>query len=359
MAFTIRLPRLGESMKDGTVVKVLIEQGQQVGASDVIFEVETDKATVEIECGHAGVVKSVMVGEGEMVVVDQAMAVVGDGDEQISQEYLDALATEAKAIYLQRQSAGEDQDLATDIDLDAVLSSENVSDGKYTLGSKVKPSRMQRIVARRMVQSKQQIPCYYLSIEADVTELAELRGKLNGSGEVKISFNDFIIRAIAMGVKAYPIMAGQLTEGCIELREDICVGLAIPVGDSVVAPVVPDADGKSLEEVAAYRAALNERAKSNKLLPEDLEGACCTLSNLGPFGVDSFIPIVVPGQCSILGIGRITEVCVPDSRSEKGLKIRKSMNLTISVDHRIVNGADAAQFLDFVKKTLENPESVV
>lgn len=357
MATTIRLPRLGKSMKEGTVVKVLITEGDRLCAGDVIFEVETDKATVEIECAHDGFVKSVMVGIDDVVTVDQAMAVLGDKDEKISQELMDSLKREAKEMSLFRLNSEED--LAADIDLDAVLTSQIVSEHDYRLGSKVKPSRMQRIVAHRMQQSKQQIPCYYLSTDADVTELVQLRDKLNGSGEVKISFNDFFIRAIGMGIKTHPIMAGQLGDDFIEIKEDICVGLAIPIGDSVVAPVIPDADGKTLSEVAAYRTSLLDRTRDNKLLPEDLEGGCITLSNLGALGVDSFIPIVVPGQCSIIGVGKISDICLPDARAEKGVKIRKSVNLTISVDHRVVNGADAAQFLDFIKKTLENPDSVI
>jgi pyruvate dehydrogenase E2 component (dihydrolipoamide acetyltransferase) len=202
-----------------------------------------------------------------------------------------------------------------------------------------------------MLKSKQEIPCFYLTVKADVTGLVELRAKLNGTGDVKLSYNDFLLKAVATGLEKYPIMTGQLAGEEIWLAEAIGIGLAISVPDGLVAPIVKDVNKKDVRQIALDSQALIERARGNKLAPTDVEGGCITVSNLGAFGIDNFIPIVVPGQCSILGIGQITDTCVPNNGN---IMVRKLMNMTLSVDHKVANGAYAAQFLDFVKKLLED-----
>jgi len=202
-----------------------------------------------------------------------------------------------------------------------------------------------------MLKSKREIPCFYLTVRADVTKLVELRTKMNQDGGIKTSYNDFIIKAVAMGLENYPIMTGQLEGENIKLAEAINIGLAISVPDGLVAPILKDVNKKDIKQIAGDSQALIEKARNNKLAPTDLEGGCITVSNLGAFGIDNFIPIVVPGQCSILGIGRITDTCVPDNGN---ILIRKLMNMTLSVDHKVANGAYAARFLDFVRKQLEN-----
>jgi pyruvate dehydrogenase E2 component (dihydrolipoamide acetyltransferase) len=175
------------------------------------------------------------------------------------------------------------------------------------------------------------------------------KGKI--SNGVKIAYNDFIVRAVAIGMEKFPIMTGQLDGESIRLAGSIGVGLAISVPDGLVAPIIKDVQKKSVSQIAHDSKALVEKARSNKLAPADLEGGCITVSNLGAFGIESFIPIVVPGQCSILGIGQITDTCVPDNGN---ITVRKLMNMTLSVDHKVANGAYAAQFLDYVRKLLED-----
>jgi pyruvate dehydrogenase E2 component (dihydrolipoamide acetyltransferase) len=181
----------------------------------------------------------------------------------------------------------------------------------------------------------------------------QLRTKLNAAGGLKLSYNDFIMKAVATGLEKYPIMTGQLEGETIRLAETINVGLAISVPDGLVAPILKDVNEKNIQQIARDSQALVEKARGNKLAPTDLEGGCITVSNLGAFGIDNFIPIVVPGQCSILGIGQITDTCVPDNGN---ILVRKQMNMTLSVDHKVANGAYAAQFLDLVKKMLEDPK---
>jgi len=219
------------------------------------------------------------------------------------------------------------------------------------LGGTVPLNRLQKITAQRMLKSKQEIPCFYLTVKADVTDLVELRTKMNQAGGVKVSYNDFIMKAVATGLEKYPIMTGQLDGETIKLADAIGIGLAISVPDGLVAPIVKDVNKKDVKQIATDSLALIDRARSNKLAPTDVEGGCITVSNLGAFGIDNFIPIVVPGQCSILGIGQISDTCVPDRGN---IMVRKLMNMTLSIDHKVANGAYAAQFLDFVRKLLED-----
>jgi pyruvate dehydrogenase E2 component (dihydrolipoamide acetyltransferase) len=221
------------------------------------------------------------------------------------------------------------------------------------LGATVPLNRLQRITAERMLKSKREIPCFYLTVRVDMTDLVACRAKMNEAGSVKVAFNDFIMKAVATGLEKFPMMTGQLAGDAIKLADAIHVGLAISVPDGLVAPLVKDVNKKDVRQIARDSQALIERTRNDKLDLSDLEGGCITVSNLGAFGIESFIPIVVPGQCSILGVGRITDTCVPDNGN---ILVRKLMNMTLSVDHKVTNGAYAAQFLDFVKKMLEDPK---
>jgi pyruvate dehydrogenase E2 component (dihydrolipoamide acetyltransferase) len=210
---------------------------------------------------------------------------------------------------------------------------------------------LQKSIAQQMLQSKREIPCFYLNLRVDVTELVTFREKLNQGSDVKVSFNDLIMLAMAKALRQFPIMTGQLAGEYIELAESIGIGLAIAMPDGYVAPVIKDMDKKNIRQIAAASKAIIEKARGGKLSKVDFEGGCITLSNLGAFGVESFIPIVIPGQCSILGAGKIMDMCVP---IKDAAGVRKMMGLTLAVDHKVANGAYAAQFLEYIKKSLED-----
>lgn len=229
-----------------------------------------------------------------------------------------------------------------------------VAPAEAKLGDTVAVNRLQKITTQRMVQSKQEIPCFYLTIKADVTDLVEYRTKLNETGDIKVAYNDFIIKAVATGLEHFPIMTGQLAGEVIELVDTINVGLAMSTDAGLIVPAVKDAPKKTVTQIAADTKTLIEKARNNKLQLTDLEGGCITVSNLGAFGIESFIPIVVPGQCSILGIGGIVDTPMPN---DDDIVTRKLMSMTLSVDHKVANGAYAAQFLDFVRKQLEDTSS--
>jgi len=410
MAKEIKLPQLGQTMEEGTVVNCLVKIGDEIKKGDVIFEIETDKATLEMESPFGGFVKHILAKVDQTLLVGAPMMILGEKDENVPQSYVDSLlgvksaggspatataapsAEPAKAAPEPARPAGKIMasprakklaeelgvDLATlkgtgpagkitEMDIQKAAEAKRAKPapaakaapaptataGEARLGAAIALNRLQRITAERMLKSKQEIPCFYLTVKADVTNLVARRAEINAAGDVKVSFNDFIIKAVGTALEKYPIMTGQLAGNAIKLADAIHVGLAISVPDGLVAPLVKEVNKKSLRQIACDSQALVERARNDKLDLSDLEGGCTTVSNLGAFGIESFIPIVVPGQCTILGVGRITDTCVPDNGN---ILVRKLMNLTLSVDHKVANGAYAAQFLDFVRTLLEDPK---
>lgn len=345
MAIEVRLPKLGQTMEDGTIVNCRAKVGDKVTRGDVIFEIETDKATIEMESPGDGFVKHILVEKDQTVPVGQIIMLLGKKDEEVK-------APLAKKI---TQPSGKTVSVEP-VKAESVLPIETKAQPQteYKLGQTVPLTRLQKLTAQRMLQSKQQIPCFYLTAKADVTELVEYRIKVNQTSKVKVAYNDFIIRAVAIGLDKFPIMTGRFEGETIKLADSINIGLAIAVPGGLVAPTIKDANKKDIIQIAGDSQALIERAQNSKLSLEDLEGACITVSNLGAYGIDAFIPIVIPGQCSILGIGQITEALMPNTGD---FVTRKLMTMTLSVDHKIANGAYAAQFLDFVRKLLEDPSS--
>jgi len=441
MAKEVRLPQLGQTMEEGTVVGCMVKVGDEVKKGDCVFEIETDKATLEMESPTDGFVKYILAEVGQTLPVGAPILVLGDKDEEVPQSFVDSLKAAGSAVVEEAAPAvvGEPAKPETQpiksadkikasprarklaeqlgVDLSKVtgtgpggrITEQDISTGRLTaeksaasketepspfegldkpagpevtaevnppgrvkLGEIIPVNRLQKITAQKMLQSKREMPCFYLTVKADVTELVKLRNKLNKTSDVhpvinsignnmrqkgkisngvKVAYNDFITKAVAIGLEKFPIMTGQLAGDTIQLAKSINIGLAITVPGGLVAPVIKDVKKKDVFQIARDSKALIEKARSNKLAPTDLEGGCITVSNLGAFAIESFIPIVVPGQCSILGIGRIIDTCVPDDGS---FIVRKLMSMTLSVDHKVTNGAYAAQFLDFVRKLLED-----
>jgi len=372
MANEVRLPQLGQTMEEGTIVSCLVKVGDEVKKGDVIFEIETDKATLEMESPAAGFVKHILVAVDETLPVGAPLLVLGDKDEDVPQSFIDALkggapaapeaAPAAEAAPAPEPAKAEPakpagrvmaspraKKLAADMGVDLTTVTGTGPGGKITeedvksagaakpskpsapaapsaepkAGQTIKLNRLQKITADRMLRSKREIPCFYLTVKADVSDLVELRTKMNQAGDVKLSYNDFIVKAVATGLEKFPIMTGQLDGEAIKLAETINVGLAISVPDGLVAPILKDVNKKNVQQIARDSLALIDRARSNRLAPTDLEGGCITVSNLGAFGIDNFL-------------------------------VRKLMNMTLSVDHKVANGAYAAQFLDFTRKLLED-----
>jgi pyruvate dehydrogenase E2 component (dihydrolipoamide acetyltransferase) len=216
---------------------------------------------------------------------------------------------------------------------------------------------MRRIIAERMLRSKQTIPCYYLEMDADVSDLVCLRNKMNARENAqKVTFNDFILKACGAALKLFPAVNSRWVEGGIERRAEVSVGFAVALDEGLIVPVVRNVDRKSLEQVAAEAAGLVDRARNKRLQPQEYQNGCMTVSNLGMFGIKSFIPVVNPGESTILGLGMIADRVV---FRQGGVQVRKIMAMTLAADHRMVDGAIGAQFLEVIRDALEAPQNLI
>ena len=341
----IKVPQLGRMMEEGTIVNYPVKVGDKIKKCDVLFELEVDKATIEVESPADGFVKFIRAEAGQSLAVGEIVMILAEKDEKVPQNIIDSLKAADGERHSKPAKPKTKPGRAVSVCKDGL---------QISRGNIIPLSRLQKITAKKMLQSKQEIPCFYLTVRTDVSNLVELRTKLNQTGDIKISYNDFIMRAIATSLEKFPVMAGRLEGDNIALAESINIGLAVFVAEGLIVPVIKDVQKKTVVQIAHESQTLIEKAHNNKLTPADLEGGCITVSNLGSYGVEFFIPIVVPGQCSILGIGQITDTCVPDNGN---IAVHKLMSMTLSVDHRITNGAYASQFLDFVRKTLEDTSS--
>lgn len=398
MATEVRLPQLGQTMEEGTIVGCVVTVGDEVNKGDVIFEIETDKATLEMESPASGFVKHIVAEMEQTLLVGEVLLVLGDKDEEVPHSFIDSLKTsspvigpsvpetEAATIEPAVQVAEpakrsgkvlaspRAKKLAKDLGVDLTMVTGTGPAGKITeqdvkeaaggegtdaasadveikLGATIPLSRRQKVIAEQMVKSKREIPCFYLTSKVDVTDLARLKAKLEGTGDTETTYSDFIIKAVATALAEFSLMTGQIEGNSIKLAAEVNIGLAVAAPNGVVVPVVKDADKKDVRQIAQETSRLTEKAQNGKLLAEELEGACITVSNPGALGIDTFIPIVIPGQCSGFGVGRIIEACVS---AHGDTAVRKLMNLSISVDHKIANGDYAARFLDTVRKLLED-----
>ena len=216
----------------------------------------------------------------------------------------------------------------------------------------VRLTRIQKLVGQRMLKSKQSKPCFYLEMKADVTELMGMRPKLRKSLGVKITTNAFYIRALGSAAREYPMITAKL-EGDSIVSRGVNVGFAVSAPHGLVVPVVKGTLAKSLVEIANDEKLLTEKARDNQLTLEDMEDETVALSNLGPYGIDSFIGIIPPVASVILATGRVIPaiVCVDGQPIS-----RKMLSLSLAVDHKIINGHYAAQFLNHVKELLQNPQ---
>jgi len=343
MATEVKLPQLGQTMEEGTIVGCMVKVGDQVKKGDVIFEIETDKATLEMESPAEGFVKHIVAELEQTLLVGQVLLVLGDKDEEVPQSFIDSLKAGAPAGKITEQDM---KDAAEGEDADTVA-----SDVEIKLGVSLPLTSRQKLIAEQMVKSKREIPCFYLNSKVDVTELAGLKAELESTGDTKIFYDDFIIKAVATALAEFSLMTGQIEGDSIRLTEDINVGFAVAAPKGVVMPVVKDADKKNVNQIAQETRQLTEKARADKLQLTDLDGACITVSNPGGLGIDTFIPIVIPGQCSGLGVGKINETYVS---AHGDTTVRKVMNLSLSADHKIANGQYAARFLDTVRKLLED-----
>lgn len=350
MISEIKIPKLNESMENVVLVKVNVEQGQDIHQGDTIFEIETEKVCLEIEATQSGIVKAILAQEGQTLSVDTTIMILAEESEAVPDDLIRDLKQKITQSQPHFSCSGQ-----VELNPNIIESSQNLNEkicyDNLKLGDTLPLNNRQKFTAQKMVKSKRQIPCFYLNVNADVTDLVELREELNQNRDIKLSYNDFLLKAVTDALGQFPVMTGKLVGDSIVLPDTINIGLAVAVADALFVPVIKNTEALSLADIAKRRSVLTQKAKNYELSLDDLSDACITISNLGSFGIDSFIPIVIPGQASIIGVGKILPKPMPDSQS---ITVKQFMSLTISADHRIANGAQAAEFLDYIKKFLEN-----
>ena len=390
------MPALSPTMTEGVINKWLVKVGDNVKAGDIIAEIETDKATMEVEAVDEGKITHLLEkNAGSQVPVNSVIAII-DGDEN---ESIQNLIIEKEKPKEENKKIKEDLNLdkniqvnqnsihvksddrikasplvkkiskEKNIDLTTINGSgpggriikrdleshENVKASNTNINFKhevIKPSTMRKVIAKRTLEAKQQIPHFYLTIESDVGKLIELRKKINENNSVKVSFNDLIVKALAMAMKKNPNTNVYWQDNQIFKLNDIDVSVAVAIDEGLITPIVKKVNSKGLNEISKEIKDLAKLAKTNSLKPEQYTGGSITVSNLGMFGISEFAAIISPPQASILAVGKIIQkpVVVNDS-----IEIGHTLKSTLSVDHRVLDGAVAGKLLKDYNDIIEDP----
>ena len=409
MAETISMPKLGFDMAEGTLVRWVKKVGETVNKGEVLAEIETDKATVEVESSASGVVRRLVVEEGSVVPVGSPIAIVGSAEEVLqesgNQELAKQVITERrelsgespkpeilqsailKASPLARKIASEKKvDLSTvkgsgpggrivrgDIEAALAGGPPTTDHGPQTIVSTsssvghrpssavdetASMSKLRQAIARRMAESKASIPHFYVTHEYKMDVLMDLRTQFNKivPENEKLSVNDFIIKAVALALRQFPNLNASLNGNSVLRHGQVNVGVAVSVEGGLLTIVCKDADAKPLRQIAAEVKAMLARARDGKVKSDDIEGSTFSISNLGMYDVENFIAIINPPETAILAVGSAREVPVAENGVvEPGWR----MKATISVDHRLSDGAEAAKFLQALAVFLEEPLRLV
>ncbi|MHC4884879.1 MAG: dihydrolipoamide acetyltransferase family protein [Planctomycetota bacterium] len=337
MTTRLDLPYLGEPVQHGILQRWFKELGEEVKEGEVLAEVSADKASCLLESPTSGVLLAQLAKPGDLVPVESALGVLGQAGEGIPSN-LDGVRyhpAPADACLMYRES----------------IDSPTPKQPPETL------SPMRMVIADRMTKSKQQAPHFYVTTEVDMTACIELRKRLKREAKARVSYNDMILKASALALGRYPQVAALYSDAGYIHRTRRNVGFAVAVEpDGLVVPVIRDTDKLPLVEVAKKAKSLADLARKRKLTPVDFTGGVFTVSNLGSFDVDSFIAIVNPGESAILAIGKVSDQpTVVDGE----IGIRPMMKMTLSSDHRVIDGVLAAKFNGTVKQLLENPDELL
>ncbi|MGE5139982.1 MAG: dihydrolipoamide acetyltransferase family protein [Rudaea sp.] len=422
------MPSLGFDMTAGKLARWLKNEGDAVSKGEAIAEVETEKATVEIEAFVSGVLQKILVPAGESVPVNTPIGVIAEAGEQAEPAPLPSARAKAeqpaepaaqagqpsperqppsptpeggngrvKASPIARRIAeANNLDLRTvtgsgpngrimEKDVKAALAARPAAEKTHVEiavtpppaappqpaparapaptaaaapSGEVKLSRMRQTIAQRMTQSKTTAPHFYVTVEVNMADALKMREQLNAlaTDAEKLSVNDLVIAAVARTLQKHPNFNASFKGDHLELHKDINIGVAVAVEDGLLTPTLPNADQKSVKQIAAETKGMSERARTNRLRPEDMTTSTFTISNLGMFGVDEFSAIINPPQAAILALGAATKhpIVVDDQ-----VIVAPMMKATISADHRVADGAQAARFVQDLRKLLENPVNLL
>lgn len=444
---TVIMPKMGDAMEEGTLLKWLKNVGEEVSEGDALAEIETDKVTLELEAQESGFLTNTLVEEGAVVPIGAPVATIGAEDEvgkggdvaaapaaapaaeatpapepaaaapaaapapaaEPAAAPVAAVATAAPATAPQVANRAPGERLRASplvkrlaeehgIDLNQVpgtgpggriikndlnpfltgaqpiptaapvaangavpavaeapAAPAPASSGATPKGTKVELARIRRTTGKRMAESKATIPHYYVTIDVDMTDAIAFRKQINeaiGEAGPRVSVNDLIVKAAALALRDYPGVNSSFVDGELYQQDSIDINIAISLDGGLIAPFVPAADQKSLGTIARMTKDLGARARNGGLMPDEYQGGTFTISNLGMFDVDEFIAVINPPQAAILAVGSIQQVPVV---RDGEIAVGNVMKLTLSADHRALDGAEVATFLGAIKKYLQNP----
>ncbi len=415
MAEIVNMPKLGFDMAEGTLVRWVKAEGEEIERGEVLAEIETDKATVEVESQATGVIIRHLAEEGTALPVGDPIAVVGEAGEEVD---VDALLGEQRAEVGEPEPAeepeGEEPAPAAEEPAEPRRAPEG--DGRYPGGVKATPvarriakekdvdlqalsgtgpggrivkkdveeaierepaprpeaapafvpaaerreterveaSRLRQVIGQRMTRSKQELPHFYVTIEVDAGPMMELRRQANEilPEEQKLSVNDFIIKAAALALRQFPNLNASLDGDEIVRHGEINVGIAVAVEGGLMTVVVRDADLKPLRTISQEARTMAHGAREGRVRSEDVEGSTFTVSNLGMYDVDHFIAIINPPEAAILATGSVRRVPVVEDGE---LTVGQRLKVTLSADHRVTDGAEGARWLQVFREMIEAP----
>jgi pyruvate dehydrogenase E2 component (dihydrolipoamide acetyltransferase) len=393
MATVVIMPKLGLTMTEGSIEKWLKEEGNRVEKGEPLVEIITEKLNFQYEAPATGLLQRILRPEGDTVPVSTPIAIIAEESEALPEvESIQATAPLEAPRFETSQTKSKEpgrrifvspiaRRIAKEKGID--LSTLNGSGpggrivkndvlqaaGKAIPSERIAPPPMpapsgktiplkgvRRVIAKRMTESFQNIPHFYLSLEMDMTACLALHEKLREEVEkrarVRLTLTDILVKVVASALRNHPLMNSRIEGDQILLLDEVNIGVAIALEDGLIVPVVHQADRKSLSEIAAVLRGLTQKAKEGKLSLEEVGGGTFTLSNMGMLGIDKFNAIINPPECSILGVGRT--VRKPVVHGEE-IRIRPMAWFSLSSDHRIVDGATAALFLNDLRELVENP----
>jgi pyruvate dehydrogenase E2 component (dihydrolipoamide acetyltransferase) len=411
----VTMPRLSDTMEEGTVSSWLVNVGDSVKEGDILAEIETDKATMEFESFHEGTLLHIGINEGETAKVDSLLAIIGDPgsnfksllenfsvesakkdivenvppkEEKIENSHVphDPLVQKnefissdsrilasplAKKIAKEKnidisliQGTGDNGRIIKD-DVENYSSNQPVSTEDVKINTShtndesfedVQNSQMRKAIARRLKESKFSAPHYYLSVEFEMDNAIAFRQQYNSLPDTKISFNDIIVKACAIALREHPRVNSQWFEEKMRLNHHVHIGVAVGVSDGLVVPVIKFADNKSITEIGSLVKNYANKAREKKLTPDEMQGSTFTISNLGMFGIQEFTSIINQPNSAILSVGSIIKK--PIVKDDK-IVIGNTIKLTLACDHRTVDGVTGSLFLETLKGYVENPVTML
>ncbi|PWI31294.1 pyruvate dehydrogenase complex dihydrolipoamide acetyltransferase [Flavobacteriaceae bacterium LYZ1037] len=409
----VTMPRLSDTMEEGTVATWLKKVGDAVSEGDILAEIETDKATMEFESFQAGTLLYIGLDEGESAKVDSLLAIIGpkgtdvsdiaknfktedtsekkeapskaepkkettvtSSEDKKSQTSTSASTSDSSRIFIsplakkmadekginlsQVKGSGENGRIIKR-DIENFTPSTSASVGKFVPTGQedfdeVKHSQMRKVIAKRLAESKFTAPHYYLNVEFDMENAIAFRQQYNSIPETKISYNDMIVKACALALKKHPQVNSQWFDDRMQINNHVHIGVAVAVPDGLVVPVVKFANEQSLTQIGAAVKEYAGKARNKKLTPQEMEGSTFTISNLGMFGIESFTSIINQPNSAILSVGAIvSKPVVKNGQVVAG----NTMKLTMACDHRTVDGATGSEFLLTLKGYIENPVTML